>query len=358
MTGPTQPEDSYATSSCGNERIPLRALLDSAVAAFHSGIAQPSKSKSLAKIREAAKGLHMPPLRALDRVTLARISVHSEKALSLARSGDLDEAATAMNAARLLMSLAHFSPNAEAVAQTSHYAAISYLSYRRGDYARARDEMVRALRATDRISRLTGDNPLLAARRVHLVHNIMRVDVAARLIADALQLGFAILRYLAGGPAEWPSDHGPGPQGMPDLPLALYHSNRIVETIAEAVEASPDQERIIAYHSEIKRLTNCPQPPSPRAWSWLSLKRWQIEGRTEEFVGKAAEFLSKGSGATPTLWYAVALDVLVLYTRHEPDHARKATAAMVATMATSSAVPAFVRTKVDQGCLPPPVAPT
>ena len=348
MTGPTQPEDSYATSSCGNERIPLRALLNSAVKAFHSGIAHPPDSRSLAKVEEAAKGLHMPPLSALDRVTLARISAHRERALSLARSGDLEEAATAMKAARLLMSFAHCSPNAAAVAETSHYAAISYLSYRRGDYARARHEMVRALRATDRISRLTGDNPLLAARRVHLVHNIMRVNVAARLIADGLQLGFAILRYLTEGPAKWPSDYGPGSESMPHPLIALYHSNKIVETIAEAVEGSPDQERIIACHPEIKRLTNCPQPPSPRAWSWLSLKRCQIEGRTEEFVGNAASFLSKGPGTTPTLWYAVALDILVLYARHEPGHARKTTAAMVATMAASSAVPSFVRAKVGR----------
>ena len=347
MTGPTQPEEVVLVDHSNRERIPLRALLDSAVEAFHSGIAQPPKSKSLAKVKEAAKGLHMPPLRALDRVTLARISAHRERALSLARSGDLEAAATAMNAARLLMSLAHFSPKAEAIAQTSHYAAISYLSYRRGDYARARNEMVRALRETDRISRLTGDNPLLAARRVHLVHNIMKVDVAARLIADVPQMGFAILRYLTEGPAEWPSDYGPGPQRMPDPLIARYHSNRIVETIAEAVEASPDQERS-AYHPEIKRLANCPQPPSLRAWSWLSLKRWQIEGKIEEFVGKAASFLSKGPGTTPTLWYAVALDILVLYARHEPDHVRKTTAAMVATMATSSAVPSFVRTKVGR----------
>ena len=348
MTGPTQREGWYATSSCGNERIPLRALLDSAVEAFHRGIAQPPKTTSLAKVKEAAKGLYMPPLSALERVTLVRISAHGQSALSLARSGDLDEAAKVMNVARLMMSLAHFSPIAEAVAQTLYYAAIAYLSYRRGDYARARHEMVQALRATDRISRLTGDNPLLAGRRVDLVHNIMKVNVAARLIADVPKMGFAILRYLKEGPAEWPSDYGPGPQRMPDPLIAQYHSNRIVETIAEALEASPDQERI-AYHPEIKRLANCAQPPSSRAWSWLSLKRWQIEGKVEEFVGNAASFLSKGPGTTPTLWYAVALDILVLYATHEPDRARKTTAAMVDTMATSAGVPSFVAVKLGGG---------
>ena len=150
----------------------MTALLDAAIDAFHGGIARPPRA--VAAAREEAKGSRVVPLGALDRLTLARISAHREKALSLARAGDLDEAAAAMNAARLLMSVARFSANGEAGARTLHYAAISYLSYRRGNFARARAEMVHALRETDRISRQVGDNPLLAARRVHLVHNIMK----------------------------------------------------------------------------------------------------------------------------------------------------------------------------------------
>ena len=203
--------------------------------------ASPVPPWALAEAREEAKGSRVVPLGGLDRLTLARISAHREKALSLARAGDLDEAAAAMNAARLLISVARFSANGEAGARTLHYAAISYLSYRRGNFARARAEMVHALRETDRISRQGGDHPHLAARRVHLVHNIMKVDLAARSITDVLQVGFAILRYLAEGPANWPSEFGPGPECRPDPPIARYHTNKIMDTIAEAIEDLPTQ---------------------------------------------------------------------------------------------------------------------
>ena len=194
--------------------------------------------------------------------------------------------------------------------------------------------MVHALRETHRISRQVGDNPLLAARRVHLVHNIMKggsrgaVDhrCPSGRIRDSPLLGRGA-RGLA-------IRIGSGPECRPDPPIAR--------------EELPAQKRG-DYDPEIKRLASCPQPPSPRAWDWLSLKRWQIEGRIREFLGEAVPFLNKGPGTTPNLWYAIALDVLVLCSTQEPSRTQRAPmAAMATTMLTSSAVPPFVRTQVDR----------
>ena len=324
----------------------MRALLDSAVEAFHAGITQqPTRRASLKEEEDAARELLLMPFSASDRVTLARISVRRERALSLARSGDLDEATKVMDSARLLMSLAQFSARAEPVARTAHYAAVSYLSYRRGDYARARQEMEEALRETDRISDMTGDNATLSARRVHLVHNIMRVSAAAGSTAEVPRLGFAVLLFLADGPAEWPSGFGCGPVTKPDSVATEHQSNKIAETIAEAIEALSEAE-CQTYSAATKRLMDCPQPPAPRVWAWLSLMRWQFENRTEEFLSEAAPFLRSGPGATPILWYAVALDVLESSREHTTKARMRATEAMVSAMLTSSATPSFVRTRV------------
>ncbi len=325
----------------------MKSLLDSAVEAFHTGIVQ--RPKLGKEVTRAAKGLRMPPLDASDRAILARIAAYRERALSLARSGDLDQAAKAMNAARFLLSLAHFSATVEPLVRSAHYAAVSYLSFRQGHHARARAEMMNALSETDRMSRLTGDNATLSARRVHLVHNIMKVDAMSGSPTDTLKIGFGMLRYLAVGPAEWPSDFGPGPQTRPDPLIAEFQSDKIVETMAKAVHSLPDRE-CAAYCVETRRLANCPRPASPRAWSWLALKRWQFEGQAQDFLSAATSFLSAGPGATPKLWYAVALDVVVSYRKYEPEHARRATEAMVSTMATSPAVPSFVRTRAVKAC--------
>lgn len=325
----------------------MTSLLHSAVEAFHTGIAaRTTQTASLDEVDEAAKGLHLAPLDASDRVTLRRISWYRERALSLARSGDLDEADKVMNATRVLISLAPFSANAQPYARTAFFAAASYLSYCRGEYARARGEMVDALRETNRIADLIGDTAALSARRVHLVHNVMKVDAASGAAGDVLRIGFPLLRYLAEGPGVWPPGCGPGPETRPDPHIAEYQSNRIVETIAEAAESHSGRE-CRAFCVETKRLADCRQPPSRRSWAWLRLKRWQFEGRAEEFLKGAASFLIAGPGAAPKLWFAVALDVLVLYWKHEPGEARKVTALMVNTMATSPGVPSFVRTGVE-----------
>ena len=326
----------------------MRALLNSAVEAFYRGIdRQPTKTALFNGAEEAGKALLVLPLDASDRAALGSVSGHRERALSLARSGDLDEATTAMNAARLLISLAHFSANAEPVARTAHYAAVSYLSYRRGDYDRARQEMEEALRQTDRISQLTGDNALLSARRVHLVHNIMKVDLASGTIPQVPRTGFAMLRFLAEGPSGWPLEFGPGPETRPDPPVAEYQSNKIVETVAEAAWPVSDRERRACW-AETKRLVGCPQPPSGRAWAWLSLRRWQLERQSEEFLTEAASFLEAGPETTPKLWYAVALDVLEFCQDHQPDEAPRAMEAMATTIATSPFAPDFVRARVIQ----------
>ncbi|MCY3677081.1 MAG: hypothetical protein F4Z31_13635 [Gemmatimonadetes bacterium] len=318
----------------------MKVLLDSAVDAFHVGLAQrPNRRKDMA---EAAKGLRMPSLSASERASLTRIAEHRERALSLARRGDLDEAVMAMNAARILMSLTRFSATVEPAVQSAHYAAVSYLSYRQGDYARARAEMVNALGETNRMS---GDNTTLSARRVHLVHNIMKVDAASGSPTDTLKMGFRILRYLAMGPTEWPSDFGPGPQTKPNPLIAEYQSDKIVETMAGAVESLPEGE-YAPYCVETKRLSSWKQPPSPRAWSWLSLKRWQFEGQAQRFLSAAASFLSAGPGATPKLWYAVALDIVVSYREYEPERAGRATETMVSAIVNSPTAPSEVRTRL------------
>ena len=328
----------------------MRTLLNFAVEAFHRGLNQmPLEPPAFKDAERVAKRLVLEPCPASERAVLARIRLCTQRALSLARRGQLDEATSALKSAQLLMlSLAHPSATSRAVARTTWLAAASYLSYRGGEYAQARMEMLEALRETDCVSKLTGDNAALSARRIHLLHNIMKVDFASGLTTEVPRIGFAVLRYLAEGRAQWPSDFGPGPQIRPDPLAAEYQSNKIVETIAEAFDALADRECKV-YGRETNRLVDCPRPPSSRAWAWLSLTHLQFMGRTEEFLREAGLFLREGPGVTPKLWYAIALAVLVSYRKHEPVEAPGATEAMVKTLATRSTVPSFVRTRVSRG---------
>jgi hypothetical protein len=259
-----------------------------------------------------------------DRLALARLAPSRERALSLARRDDIEAARTSMRLARLTLSLADCSSDCRLYAQTLHEAAESYLAYRIGDFPAAARKMRSAIAITQELAKSWGDCPFIVFRRVHLQHNLMRVHVASGASAEAMTIGRALVDCLA---------------PLMESETAELFFNAVIATVAELFVrlTSAERRRFLTSLNEI----HAPEKRSWRGWEWLTVASAAVVADPRPFIALAEAFLRGGRQCAPTLWYAVAYELLAIYDRFSSGAA--AAADLRAELGTATGVPGCMR---------------
>lgn len=281
-----------------------------------------------------------------DQQALTRLREVRERALALGRAGEQVQADGTMKAARFLLSASAFSPLGRAAADTLQQAAESYLSYRRGDFADAGARMTLAIEATNRLGDAWGESRFTTGRRIHLLHNLMRVEARRGAWREAMTLGGGILAHIAGsatGP-HLPALDRPGPALEPLVATGFF--NVVAATAAEVLAAVPDAEakELLA---PLAGMVHAPGLTDSYGWGWIVLKSAALADDPRPFLVGAAPFLRAGRGRAPVLWYAVALDVL--RAARGLGSASDGVADIQAALSTDPRVPACMRLVADAG---------
>ena len=296
----------------GAERRDGRALLSRAVDAFREGgraAAPAPPGQTNEQINGELLAYVYASLTRADHPSVAKVAGICERALELGRAGRQEEAEATMKLARFFLSVAGFSTLGRAAADTLHQAAEAYLSYRGGDFGDASARLAAAVEATDRLADAWGESRFTTGRRVHLLHNLMKVEARRGASREAATLGAGILGHLVGSSA------GPclpvlaRPAPALERAIADRFCDVVAATVAEVLAEVPD--------AEAKELLGLlagvapgETPTAARAWAWLPLKAAALDDDPRCFLEGAAPFLRAGRGRAPVLWYAVAFDVV------------------------------------------------
>lgn len=243
---------------------------------------------------------------AADRSALAALSEPRERALAEARRGDLAAATTSVRLAGFLLSLHRLSPQADAYARSLHQAAHSYVAFRQGDVQDARASMIAAIRWTDRLGEWWIASEFIAGRRIHLAHNLMKVEVAQGASDDAMQLGTQLVASVGAGALPGPTPHARATTAPLDRTIAEHQFNLVMETVAELVAALPaDLAR--AYVASLgAHLSGV--PPAWRGWKWHAMKTGAPTHEPHHVLAAAIPFLRDGRQGGAVLWYGASLD--------------------------------------------------
>ena len=325
------------------EELRTTALLASALEAFREGRRVPWSPPQPTATQTLYEGQIFRRLTSADRNAIAILAGPRENALALARAGKPDDASASMTIARFLLSVARFSREGHEYARTLHNAAESYLSFRRGDHAQSHARMVAAIEGTERLAGWWGESEFIVCRRVHLAHNLMRVEAAAGASRQAIGRGVRLLEYIAAVQAEGSGAESGGRTGTQlDAQVAELFFNLVVETLAELLVplAVPDARAVLSSLSLIY------EPSVGRSWrgrEWLAIRSASLGAHAREFLVAATPFLRAGRGTTPTLWYAVAFDLMQTYWALDPVAAQAGIEEIATELATSPRVPECMR---------------
>ncbi|HEY5060696.1 MAG TPA: hypothetical protein VII52_04120, partial [Gemmatimonadaceae bacterium] len=183
--------------------IATEALFAQAVSAFERGR---TAAWSVGAVDAAQLSLEDQLARVAlsDRCVLQKVAEPRERALALARRGQYDDAECLIKRAAILATVGQLSPPARLYAHSLQQAAQSYLSFRRGNHAEARARMLAAIDTTEQLADWWTDSELVTCRRVHLAHNLMRVEAASGASHRAIEIGTRLLASLGGDELETP----------------------------------------------------------------------------------------------------------------------------------------------------------
>lgn len=298
---------------CTTERAHAAEALARAFDAFRAGRdappPPPAPGPSDAQLEEELLSYVYGHLTPADRAALRRVGEYRETALASSRVGEQAVAEGTMKAARLVLGLAGLTPLARAAADTLQHAADAYLSYRAGRFDEAKARMEAAIRATDVLADAWGESRFTASRRIHLFHNIMRVDVRQGDPAAAMALGRPLLARLAGAPFDG-ALAALERDGPPiDAQVAVGFCNAIAASVAEALAPLSAAEAAALLGDPLPPAAN-PAVREAAGWGWLALKHAALADGPVRLLETAAPFLRAGPGRTPVLWCAAALELL------------------------------------------------
>lgn len=249
----------------------------------------------------------------LEMKLLSRCSGAYSKGVAAARGNQITLACRYLGEARLVSESPKLSAEGRMLARSFLAAAEAYLDYRCEDFEQARQQLCESL-AADEILETTYGHAILHVHRLHLVNNLVRVEVQRGNVEGALDMAARLLCYMEGK-----SDDAPAP-GLwgPSFRLALSTeaiTAMFVQVIGEVGQAlagkTPDVARDLFVILE-KQLS---EPDSslwhPLALEWFNVKRAFVGESIEQYLRVSSEYLVKGVLVAPTLWRMVVLDVLI-----------------------------------------------
>ncbi|MBW4562722.1 MAG: hypothetical protein KME32_16550 [Mojavia pulchra JT2-VF2] len=238
------------------------------------------------------------------------------RGLNAARQGNLMAAECAFIEARIPLQLNKFSLEGSLLYESLLEQSQSYLDYRRGDFDKARNRIFKAI-ANDVVLEEKYGYEILFLHRIHLAHNLVRIDAQRKCFQGALELACQILSYLEGVSELLPI---PGIWGYelvarqsPELVAVMF-----AEITSEVAIILAGQNRQLArhlfavsfayFHLETDDYRHC----HPQAYFWLLIKQAFLNNDFATFLGRASNFLAFGRADTPVLWYATLIDLITL----------------------------------------------
>ena len=239
------------------------------------------------------------------------------RGLNAARQGDLMAADCAFAEARVPLQLNKLSLEGSLLYESLLEQSESYLDYRRGDFEKARNRIFKAI-ANDIVLESEYGYEILFLHRIHLVHNLVRIDAQRRCFESALELACQILSYLEGVSEVLPI---PGIWGYervarqsPELVAVMF-----AEVTNEIAIILAGQKRQLARHlfavtfAQMHLQTNDNRHCHPQAYIWLFIKQAFVNNDFTTFLERASDFLAFGRADTPLLWYATVIDLITLW---------------------------------------------
>lgn len=273
---------------------------------------------------EAVKELKRLILQRLPRLD-AEVFLLSRRAsddgFEAARSGEFEKARQLFNRGEAALKQFPVLEETALLAKTYWNAAVAYLQFRNGSSSEARGLLLEAMRC-DQILENKFDYHIFHNHRVHMVQNLIRLEIGDGNLARAFETARDVLLYLAGVsdtiafPGTWSQ------RCLDKLPRQLVRTMfaGILGDVAEALAGLEKEsaKRLFSIfsalvHGEITK--GC----HPRATSWLVAKDRFLEGDQNAFLKAVAPLLSDGPCDTPNLWCSCLLDLCDICDSFGPD---------------------------------------
>ncbi|MEH1840693.1 MAG: hypothetical protein V7L20_18530 [Nostoc sp.] len=237
--------------------------------------------------------------------------------LNAVRQGNLMTAECAFAEARVPLQLNKLSLEGSLLYESLLEQSESYLDYRRGDFDKARNRIFKAI-ANDVVLESQYGYDILFLHRIHLAHNLVRIDAQRTCFENALELACQILSYLEGVSEVLPISGIWGYERVarqsPELVAIMF-----AEVTSEIAIILAGQNRQLARHlfavtfAHLHLQTNHNRHCHLQACVWLLIKQAFVNNDFATFLERASDFLAFGRADTPLLWYATVIDLITLW---------------------------------------------
>jgi hypothetical protein len=232
------------------------------------------------------------------------------QALLAARKNDFDGSGRQFQALRSELEKGGFSAEGALLVQVLLDPAEAYLHYKRNNYTRARELVLRGVSINHRLTDEFGYG-IISAQRMQLFHNLLRITSREGRIEDTVRLAAAYLDDL-----EHDSNCLPGEfvwarivrESVPES-ISQYYFDQICGEAALALAGSEDRELFGQLANHINN-ENCREGFAGHAHSWIATTQLRFDGKIQDYLDQACQLLELGKAAELSLWFATVFDVV------------------------------------------------
>ena len=251
-----------------------------------------------------------------DQLLMRRSANARFQGMIAARRGQLVPAERLFAKARAPLESDTLSPEGSLLQKSFQEPAEAYLDYRSGDFDRARTRLSKAL-AIDVILEEEYGYEILFIHRIHLVHNLVRIEAGCMCFERAIELACQLLGYLEGAsevlsiPGAWGSERVA--RLSPELIATMFVqvSDEVALILAgKKLQVARDLFAVAVCHMQLQANGNC--HPYARTHAWFLVKQAFVNHDVATFLERASHFLAEGRADTPLLWYATVSDLVAL----------------------------------------------
>jgi hypothetical protein len=266
------------------------------------------------------------------------------KAVAAVRKGDLDASRREFQRAeQAFQSLAR--PELRLVCESLYCSAFALLFYRCGEPGRARELVERAIAIDAELETELGVG-VLYGHRYQLVWSLIQLEARFGDLESATAQGLAMLEQLEGKPGAAPTRHRWSPSDTHALPSELRRAlaSKLVFQLAVIHLRSNARDAQSKHYAEhVRTCQASPANLAVEAHQWLSYAAQMEACRLVDAVNLSTEYLRRGPGDVPALWYCVVLHCAERLSLIDSPEAASAAAAIERDRATWPHAPSVLR---------------
>ncbi|MEH2361810.1 hypothetical protein [Nostoc sp.] len=292
-----------------------KQLLQTTLDSYRQGCAKSSEIENTQNLAEQKlQTLLQSRLPLTDQQVITKFAYARIQGLNAVRQGDFIEAERAFLQARIPLETDKLSAEGSLFYKSLLEQSQSYLDYCRGDFDQARERVLEAIK-NDVILEEEYGYEILFLHRIHLVHNLVRIDARSMYFKDAIELACNILNYLQGAsdnlpiPVSWGSERvtRQSPENIATMFAAITSE---IAIILAGQKRQMAHDLFVIISNGIQLETNNKSYCYPSEFSWLLVKQAFMNSDFTTFLKLASDFLALGRATTPLLWYATIIDLL------------------------------------------------